>query len=72
MEPCGPASSFFIHFFLGASIMIEEILAQILKELKKISQILEQKNEQEKLKKDLDGLDFKTNAEACNKVGGMQ
>lgn len=72
MEPCSPASSFFIHFFLGTSIMIEEILAQILKELKKISQILEQKNEQEKLKKDLDGLDFKTNAEACNKVGGMQ
>lgn len=52
--------------------MNEEILDQILKELKKISQFLEQKNEQEKLKKDLDGLDFKTNAEACNKVGGMQ
>lgn len=52
--------------------MNEEILGQILNELKKISQFLEQKNEQEKLKKDLDGLDFKTNAEACNKVGGMQ
>ena len=52
--------------------MNEDQLDQILKELKKISQILEQKNEQEKLKKDLDGLDFKTNAEACNKVGGMQ
>lgn len=52
--------------------MNEEILGQILKELKKISQFLEQKNEQEKLKKDLDGLDFKINAEACNKVGGMQ
>ncbi len=73
MEPCSPASrGFFIHVFLGTSIMNEDKLDQILKELKKISQILEQKNEQEKLKKDLDGLDFKTNAEACNKVGGMQ
>ena len=52
--------------------MNEDILEQILKELKKISQILEQKNDHNKLKEDLNGLDFKINAEACNKVGCMQ
>ena len=52
--------------------MNEEILEQILEELRKISQILEEKKEQEKLKEDLNGLDLKTSAEACNKVGGLQ
>jgi hypothetical protein len=42
--------------------MNEDILEQILKELKKISQILEQKKDQNKLKEDLNGLDFKINA----------
>lgn len=52
--------------------MNEEILKQILEELRKISRILEQKKEQEKLKEDLNGLDFKTSADACNKVGNLQ
>ena len=49
--------------------MNEEILEQILEELRKISQILEEKKEQEKLKEDLNGLDFRANADACKKIG---
>lgn len=49
--------------------MNEDVLNQILAEVKKISVILEQKRNRENLQNDLSSYDLKTATDACNKVG---
>lgn len=49
--------------------MNEEILKQILDEVKKISDYVTNKADQEQIKKDLNGFDAATEAKACEKVG---
>lgn len=49
--------------------MNEEILKQILTEVKAISKCITEKAEQEQIKKDLNSNDIATAASACEKVG---
>ena len=49
--------------------MNDEVVKQILEEIRKIRTILEENRNEEKQKKDLEGCDFTAVAEACNKVG---